>query len=852
MTDAERFSQLKQLFLDALDQPDASRSAWIDAQPVDAALRDEVRSLLGHAAERLTEKLAPPMTMMREAVQEFETSTVIGRTIGAYSVTRLVGFGGMGAVYEGSRVDEQFTMRVAIKLLRRGGDADLAVRRFRYERQILANLRHRNIASLLDGGITEDGQPYFVMEYVDGEPITTYCERKSLDVRARVRLLRQLCAAVQYSHEALVVHRDLKPGNILVTSDGTVKLLDFGIARLTREGGGLDQLPATEGSMLAFTPDYASPEQFMGLPAQPAADIYAIGVVASELLSGHRPFSLGNLLLRDKQHVVCQQPAPAPSALVRDDDARSFAGASPDRVRRELRGDLDAIVLQALRKEPERRYRTVEMVSADLQRFLDGHPVSAQRDRLGYRLSKFVRRRRIEVGAGVLVALSLVVGTMVSVQSAQRANAERVKTAQVNQFLQNMLSSANPDVVGRDVTVQQVLSQAVRDLDKQALAPDIEGEVRFTLANTYYALGVYDSASTQANRAYELMRAAYGLENWRTANALTTRAVIAEAFGQYAQAESLATASVALHRAARPVDENLLALAMDTQSRMIEQQGRVAEAATIKRALLAMRRRGTDSASRAGLTFALTNLAVTLTYSGDYAAAESLQREALQVEASVHGTKGLNFLEVQRGLASILEDEGKYAEADSLTRSYLPAMRTALGESHTTYLRAVNNAARLRLRSGDPAGAVQLATQVVSAIGGALPEADLTAAASLQVLGAALDSLRRVDEAERAFVRALDIRKRTLSSDNWIVAASEATLGAHYLLVHRLPEAETLLRRAYAGVAKEHGPQAPNSVAIAKRLVLLYTEMKRPAQVAEWTAKAEPPAAVKSDSGAKR
>ena len=847
-----RHQRLQALFHDALDRAPAERDAWLAREAADdQALLAEVQALLAFSDSAASTWRSPAASVVAEALAsdraanslaDEDASAMLGRRIGSYVITRHIGTGGMGAVYEGTRDDEQFSMRVAIKLLRRGADSDLAVRRFRYERQILANLRHRNIAALLDGGVTDDGQPYFVMEYVDGEPITAYAAAHTLDVRARVQLLRQVCGAVQHAHESLVVHRDLKPGNILVTPDGTVKLLDFGIARLLREPDGLDQLPATEGHLRAFTPDYASPEQYRGLPAQPSSDIYSLGVIACELLSGRRPFDLRGRLLRDMQTLVCDTPAPLASQLVTDTSDRAFAATygvrNSARLRELVRGDLDAIVAQALRKEPDRRYRSAEQFTQDLQRYLDGHPVLARRDRLSYRAFKFAARHRIEVAAVSLVVVALVVGTVVSVRAARRAERERANAEQVNAFLRTMLAAANPDVQGKDVTVAQVLAQATRDLASKRLTPEIESDIRLTLANTYTALGVYDSAAVHAARAYALRTAEYGARHARVADVNVLRANIAEGQGNYAAADTFATEAVRAYEAQRPIDGNALAAAMDVQARVIETEGKLDDAERIKRALLALRRQGTDTASRAGLTFALTNLATTLLYRGKGDEALALQREAVEVEASVHGRDKPNYIDVLRGLAGVYEEIGRLHEADSIMQLVLPPLRTSLGPAHPTYLRAVNAAARVRLRAGDPTGAVPLAQEVVMAIGGPLPEADVTAASALQVLGAALDSLRRTDEAEAIFKRALDMRVRTLQPGNWIIAAAEAQLGAHYLLVHRYDVAERLLLRGYEGVAKEHGVGAPYSVSIAKRVALLYKETQQPGREAEWQAKA--------------
>src|SRR5690606_22525962 len=380
----------------------------------DQSLAEEVRGLLDALERGRNTWRSPFGELLTEAFDFEDESGENGQRIGQYEITRLIGYGGMGAVYEGVRADDEYHKRVAIKFLRRGLEGDIAIRRFRYERQILANLNHPNIASLLDGGVTSDGRPYFVMEYVDGEPITSYCARRRLGVRDRIKLLLQVFAAVQHAHQNLVVHRDLKPGNILVDAAGRVKLVDFGIARLLREAEGPDQLPATQGGARAFTPDYASPEQLRGLMVATASDINALGVISSEDLYGHRPLRLDGLLFAELQDLVCRSPAPAPSSLVDQADAEVFGERSAGKLRSQLAGDVDAVVLQALRKEPERRYASVNLMSADFQRHLDGMPVSARRDRLSYRVGKFVRRRKVEVAAASLVLISLIGGVIVS------------------------------------------------------------------------------------------------------------------------------------------------------------------------------------------------------------------------------------------------------------------------------------------------------------------------------------------------------------------------------------------------------------------------------------------------------
>jgi len=837
-----RLERVRELFEAALEEPTAARAAFLSrACGDDAALYVEVESLLaalergGQTWDRPGDSLLAAALADR-AIDEND-GAVIGRRIGVYEITRLIGYGGMGAVYEGSRADDEYHKRVAIKFLRRGMEGDLAIRRFRYERQILANLNHRNIAALLDGGVTPDGQPYFVMEYVDGEPITRYCDRLALPVTARVRLLRQVCAAVQHAHQNLVVHRDLKPGNILVTDDGTVKLLDFGIARLLRESEGSDQLPATQGGLTAFTPDYASPEQIRGLPVAPAADIYALGVIASELLSGHRPFALEGSLFAELQRVVCEQPAPAPSTLVTDADAARFGERSGRRMRSHLSGDLDAIVLQALRKEPDRRYGSAEALSADLLRHLDGLPVAAQRDRLGYRLGKFLRRRRIEVAAASAVLVTLVSGIVATSRQATRAELERAKTEQVNEFMANMLAAVDPGEQGRDVTVAQVLSQAARDIEAAKLDPEIEAQIRHTLGQTYYGLGLYDSATPHATRAYELRRAHLGERNQRTVFSLSWMMALAEARGEFAEAESLARKMVAMQRAVPNASTGEIATSLDNLARTIEQQGRLDESMALHLESIELRRRSTDSSTLEALPYTLNALAVSYQYKGNFAKAETLLTEALDVERRVHGPESVNYGELLRARASIIVDLGRPDAADSAVMQSIAVLRRGVGPTHPSYLRSVFLAAEMRYNRGDVAASVDLAREVVTQIGGSLPEANPAAAQALLLLGQAYDSLGQHARADTLLRRGMRVRKTYLPADHWVHASTDGAWATHLSRIGREDEAERLLRSAYDRLVASRGADAYPTKLVARRLRDLMVRRARPAEAERWRAK---------------
>lgn len=399
--DEQRWRQIEGLFTEALEIPAPSRAAFLAAKTAgDEDLRREVEALL--ACDRPAESLIEtPAALMRELTVGME-----GRRAGPFLLTRLIGEGGMGAVYEGVRDGDEFQMRAAVKVVPRGMDSAAMLARFRQERQILARLEHPFIARLLDGGATQDGLPYFAMEYVDGAPITEFCKSRGMRIDEKLLLFRLVCEAVQFAHQNLVVHRDIKPSNILVTREGVPKLLDFGIAKVLEQG---PNLATTWREMRIFTPDYASPEQARGATIGTGTDIYSLGAVLYELVSGAKPHRFPSDSLEDMERTIVEEEIERPSAV------------APSTLRKELEGDIDKIVAMAMRKEPQRRYNSAAELAEDIRRHLEGLPVVAHESNFRYRAAKFIQRNKLAVGAAVLTTLSLVAGIAASTSQARRA-----------------------------------------------------------------------------------------------------------------------------------------------------------------------------------------------------------------------------------------------------------------------------------------------------------------------------------------------------------------------------------------------------------------------------------------------
>ena len=482
----------KDVFLAALARPPELRGAFLDAAcGGDDELRRNVDSLLA-AYDAAGSFLSSPIGLDTEGAEDAGAPDAVPQRIGPYRILDTIAHGGMGTVYRAVRDDDAFRKTVALKLVRGGRHSDYFERRFRQERQILARLQHPNIATVLDGGTAEGGQPYLVMEYVEGQPINRFCAAQGLGIRDRLALFRTVCGAVQYAHQNLVIHRDIKPANVLVDGSGVPKLLDFGIAKLLASGVDPDMAP-TDTVLPMMTPEYASPEQVRGQPVTTASDVYSLGVLLYELLAGRRPYEVQTDSLESIVRTICETEPRAPSEAVRG--------------RSQLRGDLDTIVLKALRKEPERRYRTAHDLSEDLRRHLEGLPVAARADTIGYRAGKFVSRHRTAVAAAFLVSASLVAGIVTTTRQARVAQrrfdeARRLIHTVIFDIQPKMGAVAGTTSLRKDLIegTLQYLEALTRDAgDNPALLRELSASY-VQLARVQGAQGAANVGDTQAAR----------------------------------------------------------------------------------------------------------------------------------------------------------------------------------------------------------------------------------------------------------------------------------------------------------------------------------------------------------------
>jgi non-specific serine/threonine protein kinase/serine/threonine-protein kinase len=771
---------------------------------------------------------------------------------GAYQLVQKIGEGGMGEVWLAEQTGP-IRREVALKVIKAGMDTARVVARFEVERQALALMDHPAIARVFDGGATPEGRPYFVMEYVKGEPITTYCDRQRLTTQARLDLFAQVCEGVQHAHQKGVIHRDLKPSNVLVTIQGdrpVPKIIDFGIAKATAQHL-TDRTLFTEFGILIGTPEYMSPEQAeMGaLDVDTRTDVYALGVMLYELLTGALPFDRKELReagLAGIQRIIREKQPPRPSTRVTHVGPASTEAArnrqtEPRRLIGQLRGDLDWITMKALEKDRTRRYDTALGLASDVRRHLRHEPVVAGPPSAVYRARKFVRRHWAGVAAAAAFVVLLTASAAAMYAQAQRTARERDRAQlamrraeRINAFVVGMLGSADPRVSGRDVTVASVLDAAFGRVEGElAGQPEVRAGVLATLGTTYEGLGLYAPARQCLRAALDAAIAAHGPEHLEVVRALDRLAAVAESGGDLREAERLGREALAMLGRLGETAGPDAAQVKGNLAVILSRLGRGAEAEALYRETLEVRRRlhGDRSAEVAAT---LNNLGVLLGERGDWAGAEPLHREALDAIRAVRGLEHPEVAAALNTLGGVLEAKNDLAGAERLYRESLAMRRQLLGPEHPDTTRSMYALAYLLRDRGDPAGAAQLGRDVLALRGRVLADRHPMIAGAMQIVGLSLLDLGQPDEAERLLRESLALRQQALPSGHWLTASSESILGQCLVTMRRFEEAEALLLRGEAGLASSRGRDDARAVKARERLVTLYLAWNKPDKAAEW------------------
>jgi serine/threonine protein kinase/tetratricopeptide (TPR) repeat protein len=837
---ARDWQRVEALLDEVLELSPAERPGFLNkACADDNGIRAEVESLLACEPEA-EEFLRNPALSFSEGLIDSETSDELaGQQIGPYRIVRELGRGGMGDVYLASRADDQYEKEVAIKLVKRGFGTDDIRRRFRHERQILATLDHPNIARLIDGGTTETGLPYFVMEYVDGIALNRYCDERKLNITERLKLFRTVCSAVQYAHQHLVIHRDLKPGNILVTAEGAPKLLDFGIAKVLDP----DQSQTsghTVTELKVMTPEYASPEQVRGEQVTTATDTYSLGVLLYELLTGHRPYRIKSRRPDEVARVICEEEPERPStAISRVEEEVKSNGASagaitpesvstarneqPEKLRRLLSGDLDNIVLMAMRKEPERRYASVEQFSEDIRRHLEGLPVVAHKDTFSYRTAKFVRRHKASAAAAGFIVLTFVIGVAAIAWEARTARRERDKAQYINTFLQDMLGAAAPDARGTDVKVIDVLNEASKRAKIElADKPEVMADVLLTLGRTYIGLGQYDKAEADLRAAVDASLRANGELHATTATSMGWLGLALAEQGKLTDGEQISRRAVDLQRKLHPQGNEDLGVALYALGYNLISKGEPKAAQPFLQEAAGLIKKHLGETNGYYMT-SLVMLGSAHEKAGEVDMAEQLYRQAIDVGGRVEPRYRIYLAQAQLFLGSLLIQKAAYPEAELLLKQSETTYRDVFGGDTNYSVGVVKaNLGLLYFLKGDYAKAEDEDRKALDLVRKYLgPESSLTVSTAA-TLGLTLTREGKATEGEPYLREALEIRKKALPPGDLYISITESSLGECLTAQKRYAEAEPLLIQSYDVMKQTQGEQNPRTLEARERLVKLY------------------------------
>jgi eukaryotic-like serine/threonine-protein kinase len=874
-----------------MDAPPQERARYLEKScGGDADLRRSVESLLA-SDEKQDDPLASVISNAAESLLAEHQDRLVGTRVGPYRIVSILGHGGMSTVYRAERDDSQYRQSVAVKVLHHASLHPRLRGRLHSERHILATLAHPSIARLIDSGDLEDGTPYIVMEHVDGEAIDTFCDSRTLFVRERIELFVQVCAAVQYAHRNLVVHRDIKSANILVTDDGTPKLLDFGIAKLLATQSLSHTVPVTRLQERILTPENAAPEQVLGRPITTATDIYALGVLLYQLLTGRSPYRLLSYSQLQLERAICMDDPVRPSQIVvaklgseTDADRSRISdrrGLSPQRLQARLAGDLDAIIAMAMRKEPERRYPSVEALADDLNRHLLGKPVLARHGDWRYNAAKFLRRHLL----GVLIASAAFVGLAViaavtlwqnhRIELERQATAEeRDRAQQVSAFLVDVFSQADPfNAQGHEATAKDLLDRGAAKISgNMALQPEVRAQLLESIGLAYRRQGLNDRAIPLFEQAVAIRREERPMDKHRTAAAVANLAralsdsghlVSAEAYLQQAldlsrsadQSPSIETADVLVQyaqfevgarsnpaRARELFNEALVIyramLGSQHLSVAVTLSGLATSASWMNDFAAAERYereaieifQATVSRTYPDYAMALANLGFILTQREQYAEAEQLLKEALETEKVVFGEYNQRVAQTEQHLAELYDKEGDIPQAIQATQRALEISSKGVGPNHYLTGYYLDFLAALYLKDNALPAAEESARRALAIYAQSLPAQHLYIASSRRLLGEILLQRGSFDAAESEFRAALQIETAVDGPSGW--RAARAAGGLAWALVKRgnIAEGEPMLVEARTRLLATVGPQHPATVEVTARLVEYYRSHHRDAE----------------------
>ena len=845
----DRWRELSPYLDEALEITGDRRAAWLAAVSArDAALGAELKTLLSeHEDLQETRFLEEPLPFFQPAAQALE-----GQVFGAYRLISQIGQGGMGSVWLAERCDGRFEGQAAVKLLNVALLGQSGEERFRREGRFLAKLTHAHIARLLDAGVSAAGQPYLVLEHVNGQPIDGYCNAHALALDARIRLFLDVAEAVAHAHANLIVHRDIKPANVLVTVDGQVKLLDFGIAKLVDEDtpwgqAAADSRALTQEAGAVLTPEFAAPEQLSHEPVTTSTDVYALGVLLYLLLSGQHPVgaavrspaTLIRAIVEVEPRLMSDAVAgwtEAPDPLARH---AGQVGTTVSKLRRMLRGDLDTIVAKALKKKASERYASAAALADDLRRFLRHEPISARPDTLHYRTARFVRRHIRGVAAAVVITV-LAAGFMMFhtarlAAERDRAQREAAKAAKVSEALTGLLMGADP-IVNRatpaGLTVRGLLDAgAARVQAELAGQPEAQAEIFTVLGRLYRRYGVFDKAQQLLDQALVSGEQVYGAEHPKLAQTLNDLGAVQTDKGDYAGAQRNFERALAMRRKLLGPEDATVAVTLVELSRIYQDLGFNDRAEPFAREALAIRRKALGDDHRE-IAVSVSAVAAVLRLNGDLAGAEKLLRQSLEMNLRLRGEDHPNTGASLHDLALVAATRGDYPAAESLFSQALSTYRKALGDRHPAVAANLNGLSRVlvaRHRYAEAELALQEAVQIARVSLGGDHQSLALYASNLAAVHLARKDARAAEPLLREALRIrvlsptlVPMRRRMFVEDDWTVGGIKSLLGAALLGMARYDEAEAMLLDARRDLDALRPPPRRDIDANLARLVQLY------------------------------
>jgi serine/threonine-protein kinase len=751
----------------ALTMTEEQRAEWL------RSIGNQDRALASRLGALLDEhrKLNQEGFLEKGRVALPATSGLVGQMLGPYTLISQIGDGGMGTVWLAERSDGRFERRVAVKfihiaLMGREGEA-----RFKREGNILGKLAHPHIAELVDAGVTTGGQPYLILEYVEGESIDRYCDQRKLDVEARIRLFLDVLVAVAHAHANVIVHRDIKPSNVLVSNDGVVKLLDFGIAKLLEgDGTGAAATMLTGEGGSSMTPEYAAPEQLTGARITTATDVYALGVLLYVLLTGQHPAGKGVRSAADLVKAIVDTEPIRPSDVVvtAQDKATTSAAATrattPEKLSRQLRGDLDTIVAKALKKNPVERYGSVTALADDLGRYLRNEPILARPDAFSYRASKFVRRNRIAVGLASLAIVAVLAGAtgiVIQTRTARRqrdlAFRERDRAGRITDFMTRMFKVSDPsEARGNSVTAREILDKASKDVDTGlAKDPEAQAEMMTVMGKVYASLGLFPRAESLLRQSLEIRRRVLGLEHPDTLKTMRALAGTIGQAGRYADGEKISRETLDIERRVLGPEHPETLATMGQLAIDIDLQGRITEAEKLLQQTFDLQRR-ILGAKHLDTLATMDNMAWILMAEHRFPEAEKMQRDAIDLEREVQGPEHPDTAYAMNRLARILSLEDNYPEAEKIQLEALAIQRHILGVEHPNTLRSLTNLGDIQTKAKHYADAERTFKELHDIQLRALDRNDPNAAATIYNLGCLAALQGRPEEALPLLRNAVD------------------------------------------------------------------------------------------------